>query len=140
MEGVEFAQNTRVPTVLNRREIVGVEFREERIGDSQVWKMDPQMFFENVASSANGLETFARRVAAAVVSSQIWQRLFAFEDCCRPNTATLRAIRRHIGAIAALRQTHFHGAGGITLRLCPKKREALQMAVGGGFAAAARYS
>jgi hypothetical protein len=61
------------------------------------------MFFEHLTAPADQTEPLARRFAAAVVAAQIWQRLFAFENCSQSWLFGLRPIGSHIGAISALR-------------------------------------
>src|SRR5438270_3249969 len=56
----------------------------------------------------------------------IRQRLFAFEDRGQPDSARLWSISGDIGAISAMRQTHFERASGVALSLRPKQRETFQ--------------
>jgi hypothetical protein len=48
----------------------------------QVWIMRPEARFENLATITDRFESPARGLAVTIVSSQIAQRLFAFEHRC----------------------------------------------------------
>src|SRR5437588_11418323 len=88
--------------------------------------MHAQISFENLAAASNSFQPCADGNAATVVSSQIRQRLFAFEDRGQPDSARLWSISGDIGAISAMRQTHFERASGVALSLRPKQSETLQ--------------
>lgn len=85
--------------------------------------MHPQTFFENPATLADSLEALARGLAAAIVPSQIGKRVLAFKDRCRSNLFLRRAIGSDVGTISASRQTHFHRARRVAMRLRPEKSE-----------------
>jgi hypothetical protein len=68
--------------VADRAEVLGIELREKRIAIVQVWIMRSETGFEKLATITDCFESLACRLAATVVSAQIAQRLFAFEDRC----------------------------------------------------------
>jgi len=68
--------------VTDRAEVLGIELREKRIAIVQVWIMRAEARFENLATITDRFESPARGLAVTVVSAQIAQRLFAFEDRC----------------------------------------------------------
>ena len=96
--------------------------------------------FENLATITNCFESVACGLAVTVVSSQIAQRLFAFEHRCRSNLLRDRPIAGHVGAISTSGQSHFHRARGKSVPLRPNKRELLKPGVLCCFAVAACYS
>jgi hypothetical protein len=68
--------------VADRAEVLGIELREKRITIVQIWIMRAEARFEKLATITDRFEPLARALAATVVSSQIAQRLFAFEHRC----------------------------------------------------------
>ena len=62
----------------------------------------------------------------AVVSSEVAQRPFAFENRGRSNLLRDRPIADHVSTISASRQSHFHRARGKSVHLRPNKRELFQ--------------
>jgi hypothetical protein len=68
--------------VADRAKVLGIELREKRITIVQAWIMRAKTRFENLATITDRFESLACRLAATVVSAQIAQRLFAFEDRC----------------------------------------------------------
>jgi hypothetical protein len=71
-----------VTAVADRAEVLGIKLREKRIAVVQVWIMRAEARFENLATITHRFEPPARGFAATVVSSQIAERLFAFEHRC----------------------------------------------------------
>jgi hypothetical protein len=69
------------------------------------------MFFEYLTPAGQGAKTFARRHGHAIVAAQIRSGLFAFEYSGYGLFSESGTKSRHIGAITALRQTYFSGAG-----------------------------
>ncbi len=61
--------------------------------------MHAQISFENLAAAIDSFQPCADGNAATIVSSQIRQRLFAFEDRGQPDSARLWSICGDIGAI-----------------------------------------
>jgi hypothetical protein len=94
----------------DRVEIVRIVFGEKRIAGTQGRVVNTKVFFENVSPAREGAKAFARRRGLAIVSAQIRQGLFAFEDCGHGLLAKTRAIRSDIGAVTALWQTDFRRA------------------------------
>jgi hypothetical protein len=82
--------------------------------------------FEKLATIKYCFESLVCGLAVTVVSSQIAQRLFAFEHRCRSNLLRDRPIAGHVGAISASGQSHFHRARGKSVRLRPKECELFQ--------------
>jgi len=78
----QLTNKTRVTAVTDRGEVLGIKLREKRIANVEVWIMRAETRFENLATITYCFESLARRFAATIVSSQIAQRLFAFEDRC----------------------------------------------------------
>jgi hypothetical protein len=68
--------------VTDRAEVFGIKLWEKRIAIVQVWIMRAETGFEKLATITYCFEFLACRLAATVVTAQIAQRLFAFEDCC----------------------------------------------------------
>jgi len=68
--------------VADRAEVLRIELREKRIAIVQVWIMRAEARFENLTTITYCFESPARGLAVTVVSAQIAQRLFAFEDRC----------------------------------------------------------
>jgi hypothetical protein len=46
--------------VPDRTKIMRIEFREQRIGNSQTGVMDAQMFFQGETATMNGFQAFVR--------------------------------------------------------------------------------
>src|SRR5262249_12563523 len=111
-----------------------------RIAIVQVWVVCAQARFEKLAAFTDRFESPVRRLAVAIVSSQIAERLLAFEYCCRSNLLRVWPVTDHVGAIPALWQTHFHRACQKAVRLRPNKCELFQPCVLRRFTAAACYS
>jgi hypothetical protein len=65
--------------VADRTEVLRIELREKRIAIVQVWIMRAEARFEKLATITDRFEPPARALTATVVSSQIAERLFAFE-------------------------------------------------------------
>jgi len=63
-------------------EVLRIKFREKRITVVQGWIMSAEACFENLATITDQFEPPARQLAVTIVSSQIAQRLFAFEHRC----------------------------------------------------------
>jgi hypothetical protein len=97
------------------------------------------MFFEDLTPSGEGAKAFPRRRGLTIIPAQIGQRLLAFEDRGDRLLAWSRSIGRDIGAITALRETHFRCAGRVTVRLGPEKRETLEPNVRFRFGPAPSY-
>jgi len=87
----------------DRDEIFGVKLGKKPIAIVQIWIVRTQTRFEKLAAYADRFQPTARGLAVAIVSSQIAERLFAFEYCCRSNFFWVWPIARHVGAIAAFR-------------------------------------
>ena len=121
-------------------EVLGIKLREKRITIVQVWIMRAEARFENLATITDRFEAPPRGLAVTVVSSQIPQRLFAFEHRCWSNLLRDRPIAGHVRAISAPWQSHFHRARGKSVRLRPNKRELLESGVLCCFAVATCYS
>jgi len=68
--------------VTDRAEVLGIKLREKRFTIVQVWIMRAEARFENLATITDRFESPARGLAMTIVSSQIAQRLFAFEHDC----------------------------------------------------------
>jgi len=136
----QLTNKARVTAVADRAEVLGIKLWEERITIVQVWVMRAQPRFENLTAIKDRFQSPPRGLGVTVVSSQIAQRLFTFEHCRRPNLLGDFPIARHIGAISAPRQSHFHRAGGKSVRLRPNKGELLKPCVLRRFAVAACYS
>src|ERR1700719_1474411 len=81
------------------------------------------MFFEKLTASREATQAFARRGSLAIIATQIWQRLFAFENRGDGLLTQTRSVGHDIGAIPALWQAHFRRTGGVKVGLGPKKRE-----------------
>ena len=113
---------------------------EKRIAIVQVWIMRAEAGLENLATITYCFESLACGFAVTVISSQIAQRLLAFEYRCRSNLLRDRPIAGHVGAISASGQSHFHRARGKSVRLRPNKRELLEPGVLCCFAVAACYA
>src|ERR1700682_1452540 len=92
----EFAEDTAVTVVRDSGKIVRIMFWKERIAGAQRGVMDAEMFFEHLTAPAGRTELLARRVAAAVVSAQIGQRLFAFENRSHAGLSWLWPIGCHV--------------------------------------------
>ncbi len=86
--------------------------------------MQPQVFFEDLTAVTNRVEKSASTLTTAIVSSQIGKRLLAFKDRCRPKLFRQRSISCDIGPKSASRQTDFHRASRVAVRLRPEKSEA----------------
>src|ERR1700693_6107725 len=97
--------------------------------------MHAQILLKILTAVINSFQPCADGSAATIVSSQIRQRLFAFEDRGQPDSARLWSICGDIGAISAMRQTYFERASGVALSLRPKQRETLQPRMDQGFRA-----
>jgi hypothetical protein len=82
LERPQFTKKPSVAAVTDRAEVLGIKLREKRITIVQVWIMRAEARFQNLATITYCFESLARSLAATVVSAQIAQRLFAFEDCC----------------------------------------------------------
>ena len=78
-------------------------FWKERIAGVERGVVDAEMLFEHLTAPAERMEPLARRVAAAVVAAQIWQRLFAFKNRSHSCLFGQWPIGSHVGAISALR-------------------------------------
>jgi len=78
----QLTNEARVTAVTDRAEVLGIKLREERITIVQVWIMRAEARFENLATTTHCFESPARGLAVTIVSSQIAQRLFAFEHRC----------------------------------------------------------
>ena len=102
--------------------------------------MHAQMFFQDQTAKMNFFEAFARWNSGAIISAQIRQRLFAFENGTRPKPFAFRPISRHIRAIATLRQSYFHCACRIAVRLRPEQGQTFEASVCRRFAADSNYS
>jgi hypothetical protein len=98
----QLSNQAGVAAVANCAKVLGIKLWEKRITILQVWIMRPEARFENLATITNRFEPPARGLAMAVVSSQIAQRLFAFEYCCRSNLLSVWPITNHVGPISAL--------------------------------------
>jgi len=61
-------------------EVLGIKLREKRITNVQVGIMRAQASLEDLATVTDRFESFARGLAATVVSPQIAKRLFALKD------------------------------------------------------------
>ena len=96
--------------------------------------------FEKLAALGNRFESLVGGVAVTIISTQIAERLFTFEDRYRSNFLGRQSIRGDVGTVPAVWQTHFHSARGISLGLRPKERQPLQPGVSLSFAAGAFYS
>jgi hypothetical protein len=82
LQRAQFAHETRITSVADRPEVLGIELREKRIAVVQVWIMRAEACFEKLTTITDRFESLARGLAVTVVSSQITQRLFAFEHRC----------------------------------------------------------
>src|SRR5438046_653388 len=98
--------------------------------------MGAKALFEKLTALADRFELLASSVTHAIISPQIAQRLFTFEDCCRSNFLRRQSVRGDVGTISAFWQTHLHCARCVSLGLRPQKRQALQSSVSLRFAAA----
>jgi hypothetical protein len=85
--------------------------------------MQAQVFFEDLTAVANRVEKFASTLTTAIVPSQIGKRLLAFKNRCRPRLFRQRSISGDISTKSASRQSDFHRAGRIAMRLRPEKSE-----------------
>lgn len=122
MQRGEFSQDTRITAMLDRSEIVRIEFREERVRDSQAGIMHTKMLFEDLTAPANSLKAFADGGGATIVPAQIGQGLFALKYRGRSYPVRIGSIGGDIGTISAARQTDLERASGIALRLLPRAR------------------
>jgi len=84
LQGIQFAQNARITAMFNGREIVRIKFGKKGVRDSEIGIMHAQISFENLAAAINSFQPCADGNAATIISSQIRQRLFAFEDRGQP--------------------------------------------------------
>src|SRR5438552_14976169 len=109
-------------------EVLGIKLREKRITVVQVWIMRAEARFEKLATITDRFEPPAGGLAVTVISSQITQRLFAFEHGCRSNLLRDRPIADHVGAISASGQSYFHRARGKSVRLRPNNASCLSLA------------
>ena len=66
----------------DRAEVLGIKLREKGITIVQVWIMRAEAGFENLTTITDCFDSLPGGLAMTVVSSQIAQRLFAFEDRC----------------------------------------------------------
>jgi len=103
LQRTQLTHETRITAVADRDEIFGVKLGKKRIAILQVWVVRAQARFEKLAAFADCFQPTARGLAVAIVSSQIAERLFAFEYCCRSNFFWVWPIARHVGAIPAFR-------------------------------------
>jgi hypothetical protein len=71
LQGAQFTNETRVPAMSDRAEVLGIELREKRITVVQTWIMYAEMRFENATAVADRFKPLARRPASTVVSSQV---------------------------------------------------------------------
>jgi len=85
--------------------------------------MHSQIVFEDLTTLLKRVEEFASALAVAIILSQIAKRLLAFENRCRSILFRQWSIRRDICAISASRQTDFHCAGRVAMRLRPEESE-----------------
>ena len=132
MQGVELAEDAPIVAMLNRTKVMRVKLRKKRIRTPQARIMNAQMFLQSESPTVNGLQTVTCFRTAAVVSSQIGQRLFAFENSGRSRWIT--SISRDVGAITALRQGNFDATGRISVGLRAQIRgESFQLPVRGRF-------
>jgi hypothetical protein len=107
-------------------EIVRIVFGEKRIARAQGRVVNPEMSFENLTPARERAKPFPRRCGLTIIPAQIRPGLFAFEDSGDGLLARPGSIGRDIGAVPALRQTHFRRAGRVSIALGPKKRETLK--------------
>jgi hypothetical protein len=140
LQRVQLTQNARITAVPDRCEVMRIEFWKKRIGNPQIRIVHTQARFENLAALADCFEALARRLAAAIIPSQIRERLLAFKNRCRSDRFWMWPISGYVGAISALRQPDFHRASGIAVRLGPEKCETFQPSVPRGFPLRVRYS
>jgi len=85
LQRTQLTHETRITAVADRDEIFAVKLGEKRIAIVQIWIVRTQTRFKKLAALADCLESLARGLAVAIVSSQIAERLFAFEYRCRSN-------------------------------------------------------
>src|ERR1700746_3701744 len=64
-----------------------------------------------------------------IVSPQVAERLFTFENRCRSSLFSLPSMAGHVGTVPTVWQSYFHRARGKSVRLRPNKRELLQTRV-----------
>src|SRR6266513_2415722 len=126
--------------VVDRAEIVRVEFGKKRIRDAQSRIMDPQVPLQDLATMMNFLETPHCCRSASVVTPKIDQRLFALENRSDTWLFSIWSVRGHVGAISTPRQCDFHCARGITLSLRPYQSKPFQARVRQCFAVTGRQA
>jgi hypothetical protein len=114
-----------VTAMTDRAEVLQIELREERIAIPQVRIVRAQARLKNLAAFADQLKTLERSFPMTIISSQIAERLFAFENRCRSYLFSLPSMRGNIGTVPTLWQAYLHRACGKSLRLRPQKGEAL---------------
>jgi hypothetical protein len=115
----------RVTAMTDCAEVLQIELREERIAIPQVRIVRAQARLKNLAAFADQLKTLERSFSMTIISSQIAERLFAFENRCRSFLFSLPSMRGNIGTVPTLGQAYLHRACGKSLRLRPQKGEPL---------------
>jgi hypothetical protein len=115
----------RVTAMTDRAEVLQVELREERIAISQVRIVRAQARLKNLAAFADQLKTLERSFPMTIISSQVAERLFAFENRCRSYLFSLPSMRGNVRTVATFWQSYLHRACGKSLRLRPDQREPL---------------
>jgi hypothetical protein len=101
LQSAQLTQKPRVTTMTNDAEIWRIEFRKERITVSQARIMRAEAHFEKLATFANRFKPLADSIALAIISSQIAERLFAFEDRCRSSFLRRQSACGDVGTIPA---------------------------------------
>jgi hypothetical protein len=126
LQRAQLADEARVTAVPDRTKVFGIELGKQRITIMQVRVVRSQAGFKNLPAFTDRFESPPRGLAMAIVSSQIAERLFAFEYRCRPNLLWVWPVTGHVGAIPALWQNHFYRACRKPVCLRPNKCELLQ--------------
>ena len=122
MQGTHVTQKMRVTAMTDRAEVLQIELREERIAIPQVRIVRAQARLKNLAAFADQLKTLERSFPMTIISSQIAERLFAFEDRRRSDLCWRGSLSSYVGTISALRQSHFNRASGIAVRLRAQRK------------------
>jgi hypothetical protein len=106
----QVTQEMRVTAMTDRAEVLQIELREERIAIPQVRIVRAQARLKNLAAFADQLKTLERSFPVTIISSQIAECLFAFENRCRSGLFSLPSMRGNVGTVPTLWQAYLHCA------------------------------